>query len=593
VLSHLDLTCYPSKYAKDKLVSGVASEHVNITVVELDDRYIYTSEGEEPTNGNNGDPMTRGLLILPDENIHGGSYSPYAWGMAKAGHYVVLLKSITKLTDIEVYGKTISAFETHYDVKHWGISGHGRGGYLAAKLAKIDNGKKITGVVILGSDFDVDLGDGRRVLLVTYGLDDTVVSPNVIQHSLSLHASYESTVTPLANIAHLDFSFSTCLTNSFNYGNKLYFESLSVPVFTMPNKTNRIEILNIDDKILSKDDERMSACRYYSLEHLDNDTDEWISLNTNIFYVRSHRNHLNIEIRTFYANYDNVVSVLENKKVKLTVKCGLKYESIVFYISYDADFEIDESKARTIEDTIVSNMNTMMSFLDWRNPSQRGMKFVEDYVIDNLSNDVTKPLPLRWYVWDPRNVSTNTSRGYVFLVGAAVHPNAYGSIATQLRNMGITVVIIASPSRMAMSSAALASLVPMNPMFSHIEKWAIGGHSLGASASSLGYFIAPQYFDAIIMYSGLLPATLDFSNRDVPITNIFGSLDDVNPGGYQRFIDNFGNYNANVTTFEIVEGGNHYYVGDYGDQKDSVGTISRDMQQEIYANITYAKIMDM
>lgn len=569
--------CYPSEFARSRLVSGPANDDVNVTVTEYPDRYVYSAEGYELSYSNGGPITSRGLLIVPDDNVHGGSYSHYAWEMALIGHHVVIMKSIDGLSEEEVFGKIVSFMSTDLDLHAWALLGHGRGGKIVSTYAKIDNGSRIKSVMILASDFDVDLSDGKRQVIVAYGLQDDIVDPVSVQQSIQQYGSYETYIEAL-DIGHMDFAFAECRDD-----NKFHFESMDIPVFITPNKTGSILVLNSNNKIITHENELLVSCIDTKVEYFANNT--WIDINSNVFNIRSYINYIHIELRTFLPEYDDLMDILDGQRVKITIKCGIKQPSSVeFYFNSKPS-----EKALEYRNTYQTITNLAMGLMAWRNGDQRGKSMPQDRIIELPSTNPLKPIPTHWYVWE----NVTATRGIIFYVGGAVHPSGYGGIATLLRERGYTVIIPASVSRFSMLSVGESMKIVNYPEFNYIQNWTLSGHSMGAYSAAMSYTFTPNLFDSVIMFSGTL-STLDYRNYDVPVVNVFGTKDDVNPGGYLRYQYNFGPYyNPNTTEFIIVEGANHYYVGDYGDQKDSVATMSRDEQQRIFADILHNKVQNL
>lgn len=569
--------CQPTQYAKSMLVSGPSSDTVNVTVLELEHMYVYSAEGFVLSPSNGGPVTSRGLLIIPDENVHGGSYSPYAWDMATVGHHVVILKSITGKSDVEVYGLIVDALDADLDLHAWTLLGHGRGGQLAAKYAKIDNGAKILGVVLLAADFNVHLGDDKRGLTVVYGLDDKLVAAQTVKDAISIYGSYETHVV-YYDFEHMDFAFSLC-TDDDLLPSDADFTFEKFPLFSMPN--SGVRVLNSNNKLNSNKLLVPPLYRVLRVSYLDEDR-EWIEVDdSGAFNVAAKLTHLEIVVDSRKNGYSDLKELLNNKRVELVFENILtrKTDTVYFYLSQNADINL--SRGTAIKDTLTNHAYISLGLLAWRYGDQRGLHFGADYVLEVDNADPNIPVPARWYVWN----NETATRGIVFYTGGALHPTGYGGLATELRNRGYTVVIPAATQRSSLHAIREGQRIVNHSNFTHLEKWTLSGHSLGGMAAGMSYVIAPSpKYDSIMMYAGRL--AMDYTFRTVPVCNIFGTLDDVNPGGYMRYKDEFGPYNPAVTDFFIVEGANHYYVGDYGDQVDSIATICRDEQQRIMADIS-------
>lgn len=156
--------------------------------------------------------------------------------------------------------------------------------------------------------------------------------------------------------------------------------------------------------------------------------------------------------------------------------------------------------------------------------------------------------------------------GLIFYPGGKVEAEAYLPLLDQLRDQGITCVLVKMPFNLAVfnkngGEAAFAA----RPDITH---WLIGGHSLGGvMASSFAVGHSEQIEKVILLgayvYGGWSPTKA---------LTIYGSQDLVLD---QTKVD----YDTNVL---VIEGGNHANYGNYGKQKgDGTPTISKAEQQKL------------
>ncbi len=155
--------------------------------------------------------------------------------------------------------------------------------------------------------------------------------------------------------------------------------------------------------------------------------------------------------------------------------------------------------------------------------------------------------------------------GLIFYPGGKVEAEAYLPLLDQLREQGITCVLVKMPFNLAVFNKNGGEAVfDARPEITH---WLIGGHSLGGvMASSFAVDHSDQIENVILLgayvYGGWSP--------DKALT-IYGSQDLVLD---QTKVD----YDTNVL---IIDGGNHANYGDYGKQKgDGTATISKAEQQK-------------
>lgn len=154
--------------------------------------------------------------------------------------------------------------------------------------------------------------------------------------------------------------------------------------------------------------------------------------------------------------------------------------------------------------------------------------------------------------------------GFIFYPGGKVEAESYLPLLDQLRDQGITCVLVKMPFNLAVfNKKGGEAAFEARP---DIDYWLIGGHSLGGVMASSFAVDHPDQIEGVVLlgayvYGGWAP--------DKALT-IYGSMDKVLD---KTKID----YTKNVL---VIEGGNHANYGDYGKQKgDGEATISRTEQQ--------------
>lgn len=168
-----------------------------------------------------------------------------------------------------------------------------------------------------------------------------------------------------------------------------------------------------------------------------------------------------------------------------------------------------------------------------------------------------------------------TDTGVIFYPGAKVEYTAYVPLMEEIKGWGITCVLIEMPYNLAIfnSDAADQYIEDMT----EISSWYIGGHSLGGAFAARYAASNTDKVDGLIMCAAY--ETKDISNTDLNVLSIYGSEDGVL--NMDKYEDNKKNLPADYTEV-IIDGGNHGYFGNYGEQDgDGTATVTREYQQSL------------
>jgi len=161
------------------------------------------------------------------------------------------------------------------------------------------------------------------------------------------------------------------------------------------------------------------------------------------------------------------------------------------------------------------------------------------------------------------DAANDISVGLIFYPGGKVQETAYLPLLDQLRQNGLTCVLVKMPLRLAVFNIDAANDVYAE--FPAISRWYLAGHSLGgAMASSYVENNADRLAGLILL--GAYPV----NDAALPTLAVYGSED----------------VKLDRTKLEAVadkleiSGGNHAYFGNYGEQEgDGTASISREDQQ--------------
>ena len=156
-----------------------------------------------------------------------------------------------------------------------------------------------------------------------------------------------------------------------------------------------------------------------------------------------------------------------------------------------------------------------------------------------------------------------TDTAIIFYPGAKVEAEAYLPLLDQIRQTGVTCILVHMPFNMAIFDADAAEEVISR--FPEIQHWYVAGHSMGGAMASKFASEHPDQVDGLILMGAYIYS--DYPDEDT--LTIYGSLN-------QSVEDNI-DYTENIVE---IEGGNHAQFGNYGPQKgDLPATISAEEQQ--------------
>jgi len=172
------------------------------------------------------------------------------------------------------------------------------------------------------------------------------------------------------------------------------------------------------------------------------------------------------------------------------------------------------------------------------------------------------------------NKVKKSENAFIFYQGAKVEYTAYAPLLHQLAENGIDCFLVKMPFHLAVLSSNKANTV-LKDYEDKYTNWYIGGHSLGGAMASSYASKNVSRLKGLILLGAY--STKDLSNTNLSVLSIYGSNDRVlNHEKYE-------NYKKNLPTSfseQILEGGNHAYYGNYGEQRgDGKADLTREEQQ--------------
>jgi dienelactone hydrolase len=180
--------------------------------------------------------------------------------------------------------------------------------------------------------------------------------------------------------------------------------------------------------------------------------------------------------------------------------------------------------------------------------------------------------------------ATPASTGFVIYPGGRVSAEAYAPVARQIAEAGYLTVITPMPFGLAVLSPDAASgVIADHP---EIERWVIGGHSLGGAMAAQYADGHPDVIDGLVLWAAYPAGGTDLSDSDLLVTSISASEDGL--ASAEEIAASAAQLPPD-TTFVEIEGGNHAGFGSYGAQGgDGVATISPAAQQAQVVEATLA-----
>ncbi len=177
-----------------------------------------------------------------------------------------------------------------------------------------------------------------------------------------------------------------------------------------------------------------------------------------------------------------------------------------------------------------------------------------------------------WYVHEPEGEPTV---GFVFYPGGLVEPAAYSPLMEQLSGGGVLAVIVPMPLDLAVFGIGRADKVL--DAYPEIDRWVIGGHSLGGAMAAQFVSSNPETFDGMVLLASYPADSTDLSEIPAQVLSIYGTEDGVTGDVFEESLNRL----PQGTVLQVIEGGNHAQFGNYGPQKgDGTPSVSREDQQQ-------------
>ncbi|MFZ5809517.1 MAG: alpha/beta fold hydrolase [Chloroflexota bacterium] len=193
----------------------------------------------------------------------------------------------------------------------------------------------------------------------------------------------------------------------------------------------------------------------------------------------------------------------------------------------------------------------------------------------------------RWLTFVPDGGSPIV--GLILYPGGRVDFRAYAPTAQAIADHGFFVALVRMPLNLAVFKPdAAAEVIAAHP---DIERWAVGGHSLGGAMAA--HFVAthPDLVDGLVLWAAYPAASDDLSQSVARVVSISASLDGL------ATLEKIAASRPLLppdTVWVTIEGGNHAQFGWYGPQSGDIpADISRESQQAQIVDATVALLRRM
>jgi dienelactone hydrolase len=167
----------------------------------------------------------------------------------------------------------------------------------------------------------------------------------------------------------------------------------------------------------------------------------------------------------------------------------------------------------------------------------------------------------------------------LFYPGAKVEYLSYAPLMHEIAQDGYLCIVVEMPFNLAILDVNAADSIMAR--YPDVKNWWIGGHSLGGLSASHYASQNASKLDGLVLLGSY--SIDDLSDTELSVVSIYGSNDtiltyDMVVSGRELMPTQYKE--------QIIEGGNHAYFGNYGDQEgDGKANITPDEQWNMTADI--------
>ena len=216
------------------------------------------------------------------------------------------------------------------------------------------------------------------------------------------------------------------------------------------------------------------------------------------------------------------------------------------------------------------------------------MESDEDVTVTTVTVPEWDPASNFYYTFEPATATATT--GFIIYPGALVDPRSYAPFAHEIAREGFLTVIVKMVNDLAIGATVQRATRVISD-YPEIEKWAIGGHSMGGFGACLYTKDNTDNIDGVVLWAGYPSDSARLNNKILKAISIYGTNDGlVTLDKIEDSRDDLPPY----TQWVEVEGGNHTQFGWYDTAPDPIqpednpAGITRQQQQDIVVQATVA-----
>lgn len=184
-----------------------------------------------------------------------------------------------------------------------------------------------------------------------------------------------------------------------------------------------------------------------------------------------------------------------------------------------------------------------------------------------------------YYTFEPQRKEPMV--GFIIYPGGLVDPVAYAPTAHALAAKGYLTVIVKMKNDIALGQSAQRANTVIND-YRGIEKWAIGGHSMGGAGSSAYAKDFTESIVGVVLWASYPSQLFRIDDKDLRVISIYGTNDGLVT---LEKIEDSEEHLPPDTQWVPIEGGNHTQFGWYDTSPDPLqpddnpADITREEQQ--------------